>query len=231
MAQYLPPSLQIIHSHVRITCTKEIIFKDDLLMWVFFFFWTCTERRETAHRQSLAAPDSASQKEQEDGESLKEASQGTEARRKGQRGAESSGYKRRSANHHILRNHTWQMPSSVTAESLSAHMKVCAAHPSCTSQTCLRLFSLYFTSQPFLCFRTILRSLCFLLRGNRASADSRASPCLWLQWTVCETLMNLSSHLQNGWDNSVCDLSWCGKMQECGYPVWSMFLRSTRYYS
>lgn len=38
MAQYLPPSLQIIHSHVRITCAKEIIFKDDLLMWVFFFF-------------------------------------------------------------------------------------------------------------------------------------------------------------------------------------------------
>lgn len=88
---------------------------------------------------------------------------------KGRGGAESSGYKRLSANHHILRNHTWQVPSSVTTESFSAHMKVCAAHPSCTSQTCLRLFSLYFTSQPFLCFRTILHSPWFLLRGNRAS--------------------------------------------------------------
>lgn len=88
---------------------------------------------------------------------------------KGRRGAESSGYKRRSANHHILRNRTWQMPSSVTAESFSAHMKVCAAHPSCTSQTCLRLFSLYFISQPFLRFRIILHSSCFLLRGNRAT--------------------------------------------------------------
>lgn len=153
---------------------------------------------------------------------------------KGRGGAEPSGYKRHSANYHILRNHTWPLPSSMTAEPFSAHMKVCVAHPSCTSQTELWLFSLEFTSQPFLHFRVILHSPCFLLRSNRASKTQTIEPghpsgcseqCTGPQCAsglICRMGMN---------DNRVCDLSWCDEMHSCGYPTWSPSHRCTCYYS